>query len=114
MKMNLNFVAAAMIFVLLFCSAAYASDESESKIFHAAQIASTDYQLKIKDKELSPEHLYAIYSKVENYSIGMSETEAYYVVVFLPKKSGRKMNGGGGEYLIRKSDFGIERFLGYR
>ncbi len=114
MKMNLNFIAVAMIFVLLFCGHAYSSDGSENKIFHAAQIARADYQLKIKDKELFPEHLYVIYSKVENYSIGISETKIYYVVVFIPKKFGRKMNGGGGEYLIRKSDFGIESFLGYR
>ena len=54
-------------------------------------------------------------SRIENYSIGVAENKASYVVVFrLRRPRDTMIFGGDADYFIDKNSFVVTRFVGYK
>jgi hypothetical protein len=102
--------ACALISVAALCDDARAA--GPDAIITAAEVARENFETQLA-KDTS-EWKYASYVKdVENYDIGISQNQNSYVVVFILRKRGTHLKGGGGEYHVDKTTLRITRFKGY-
>ena len=108
---------AALLFTVagLFAGSLCAADGLRVDAPQAAQIAVNDYSERLaKERELDPSDLSRYVTDIHNYDIGMRETGDAYIVRFtLKQPKGRSINGGGGEYKIKKGSLEIVSFTGY-
>ena len=101
-------------------SPASGDDESyRSNLGEAVSVAHIDFVKKLEkwyavDPHPSAERLNDYVRNPSSYSVGISETDDSYVVVFRLKQTPLFMNvvGGGAAYVIRKSDLSIVKFIG--
>ena len=98
----------------LFHGAAFAQSKNFGQMQHALSVAAEDFTDRLSKEKGDPQsELWRFLQNFDNYSIGMSQSHHYYIVVFIPRQLSTPIRGGGGEYRIRKGDLGIESFNGY-
>ena len=98
----------------LFHGAAVAQRQNFDQLHHALSIAVGDFTDRLSKEKGDPKsELWRFLHNIDNYSIGMSQSHDYFIVVFIPRQLSTPIRGGGGEYRIRKGDLGIESFNGY-
>lgn len=116
---------ALIAFSLVVSQCAFASDVErsyEETVSEVVRIATKKFSEHLKeyyaDEEAVPEtaDLLEFSKGSESYSIGISQTDEMYIVVFLRRRVPpfERVVGGGGEYHFRKSDLAIIKFIGYK
>lgn len=106
-----------VVFLIISTSAAYSENiEVSSSIIRAVQIAYADFENRLASRDDREGELAEYILNPKNYDIGISQTRNLYIVVFLPRKlpPNEYLIGGGGQYLIRKADLTILKFIGYK
>lgn len=83
-----------------------------SPMLQAAEVARTNFSSKLKMSPVETEFDKFV-GNIDNYSVGLSDDGAAYVVVFKLMSKGRGVIAGGGAvYRVRKSDLAILDFKG--
>lgn len=109
----------AVAFVLFLMSVGPGRGEDttiNSNAIRAANIAYLDFKNRLASRDDREGELADYVLNPQNYDIGISQTKDMYLVVFLPRKVPpyEYLIGGGGQYLVKKSDFKIVKFTGYK
>ncbi|UNK42109.1 hypothetical protein MNO14_14345 [Luteimonas sp. S4-F44] len=112
---------------MLLASMAHANSDGQrmihgSDIAKAASIAYEKFKIDLASEYSGhpvvegAEKLLEFSREPGNYDMGVSQTEEFYIVVFLPRRVPHFENvvGGGGEYRIRKTDLALVGSKGYR
>jgi len=115
--MNFNYLLKVLFLLLaipLSVITLHAEDVKPPSILRAAEVAYQDFSAKL-DQGRTIQWEYSDYvGNIQNYDIGLSESDTSYIVVFLLKQGDVKINGGGGEYKINKGDFRVMQFTVYK
>lgn len=106
-----------MALMILFINYAVAKDEStrekapiviQGEVIKAITVAQHDFTNFIMVKNPKTADLQLFLSDLKNYEVVVEEHEETIKISFFPKKyNGRSIKGGGGEYQIEKTNFGI-------
>lgn len=110
----------SVLFLLGFqANSATAEDKSyKSNLAEAVSVAHIDFVEKLEElysdePHPSAEQFTQYVRNPRSYSLGISETDDSYVVVFRLRRTPLFVNvvGGGAAYVIRKSDLSIVKFI---
>jgi hypothetical protein len=101
--------------MFVFCNLAYAEPSSLSSIFIAGNIAYRDFNIHLLRQTIQNDEVLIFYSKIENYTIIISNEDEFYKILFIPRLHDvYSLRGGGGEYLINKKNFSIHKRIFYK
>lgn len=107
---------ALALFAMLVGAARGEDSIINSDAVRAANIAYSDFERRLASRDDREGELAEYVLDPRNYDIGVSQTRDMYVVVFLLRKAPpyEYVIGGGGHYHLRKEDFTIVNFSGYK
>ena len=98
--------------LMLFHQNSNAKETCSTGILGAAEIAKSDFEERLQKENGSSWEFAEYVSNIRNYSIGLSENDSSYIVVFTLNKTNVKINGGGGRYTIDKKRLEVTKFIG--